>query len=118
LRNERMDIATLRQHLPAACWLALRTCCEQAMGRVFPNSLYAGLDVLVGSNIQHHAIPEVNAFGDHLNDTLWNGLTTHQSEILAALAATITPESTTTSAHATTAAKSALVETMRARTDD
>src|SRR4029453_3237672 len=77
LRNERMAIATLRQHLPAACWLALRTCCEQAMGRVFPNSLYAGLDVLVGSNLKHHAIAEVNAFGDHLNDTLWNGLTTH-----------------------------------------
>lgn len=54
--------------------------CERAM-RLFPESLYAGVDLLVGMGYRQHVVLELNAFGDLLHHTLFRGLNTYATQI-------------------------------------
>ncbi|BAZ17613.1 hypothetical protein NIES4071_94930 [Calothrix sp. NIES-4071] len=58
--------------------------CEQA-AKLFPRSLYCGVDLLILPDWKQHAILEINAFGDLLPGILWNGMDTYTSEVKAML---------------------------------
>lgn len=65
LGNVRGDLAALRAVMGAEAYAqALATCVRAADG--FPNSLHAGVDLMVGTGWRRHAVAEVNAFGDLL----------------------------------------------------
>lgn len=83
LENGRGDLAQVKTSL-GDHWNAIPKLAEQAM-RAFPNSLYAGLDVLITPH-QHKAyLLEANTFGDFHPNTYWQGLNTYQAELLALL---------------------------------
>lgn len=82
LLNERRSIQQMTKDLPNVDWQSINETCENVMSEVFPLSQYAGFDVLLEKNLKSHYIAEVNAFGDHLNEVRWHGMTTHQAEIL------------------------------------
>jgi hypothetical protein len=83
LLNDRVGMEELRTALPGLDSSALNDICTETMRRAFPNSMYAGIDVLVSRNLKDFAVAEVNAFGDHLNNCLFEGLTTYQAEMSA-----------------------------------
>lgn len=83
LENGRGDLTQVKAYLGDG-WNAIPTLAEQAM-LAFPNSLYAGLDVLITPH-QHKAyLLEANTFGDFHPNTHWQGLNTYQAELLALL---------------------------------
>lgn len=82
LLNQRADSAPVRARMGEANWQAALRSCEQAM-ECFPNSLYAGVDLLISPNYYEHAILEVNAFGDLLPALLWDGVDTYTAQIKA-----------------------------------
>lgn len=83
LENGRGDLEQVKTYL-GNHWAAIPKLAEQAM-LDFPNSLYAGLDVLVTPH-QHKAyLLEANTFGDFHPNTYWQGLNTYQAELLALL---------------------------------
>lgn len=88
LSNGRTSLENLlaENRLSLASWEAARITCEQTMQKVFPNSFYAGLDLLIASDYKHHTLAEVNAFGDLLYDTFYQGRDTYAAEIAALLA--------------------------------
>jgi glutathione synthase/RimK-type ligase-like ATP-grasp enzyme len=85
LDNAREGPARVRARLGEAAWAAAVRDCERALA-CFPDSLYAGVDLLVGADFRRHAILEVNAFGDLLLETYLDGLDTYATEVLALLA--------------------------------
>jgi glutathione synthase/RimK-type ligase-like ATP-grasp enzyme len=87
LANARGDIAATRARLGEKIWQALIASCEQAT-RSFFRSLYAGIDIMITSDLRRHAILEMNAFGDLLPNILKDGLDTYSTQILAMLART------------------------------
>ncbi|HLK58413.1 MAG TPA: STM4014 family protein [Chthonomonadaceae bacterium] len=82
LLNARGDWEALRAELGEAAWSAARQTCEAALC-CFPDSLYAGVDLLFTSGFRRHAVLEVNAFGDLLPGVQHNGLDTYAAEIAA-----------------------------------
>ncbi len=91
LLNERADAEALRGRMTETAWAALRTTCERAAA-CFPATLYCGLDVLVTPDLHHHAVLEVNAFGDLLPGLCDGGEDTYEAEIRAALSSDVTEE--------------------------
>ena len=81
LGNERGHWDGVREKL-GETWLEIKNTCEQCMG-LFPNSLYAGVDALVQTDWKHHAILEMNAFGDYHRNVFVNGLDTYQTQLEA-----------------------------------
>jgi glutathione synthase/RimK-type ligase-like ATP-grasp enzyme len=81
LGNERGNWEGVREKLGER-WLEIAKTCEQSM-KLFPNSLYAGVDVLVQTDWQRHAILEMNAFGDYHRNVLVDGLDTYLSQLQA-----------------------------------
>jgi glutathione synthase/RimK-type ligase-like ATP-grasp enzyme len=81
LGNERGNWDGVREKL-GVYWLEIVKTCEQSM-TLFPNSLYAGVDVLVQSDWRHHSILELNAFGDYHRNVLMDGLDTYQAQLQA-----------------------------------
>ncbi len=59
----------------------METC--RKVGRVFGDSLYMGVDILVDREGSRHYVAEVNAFGDLLPDLLHHGEDTYTAEIRA-----------------------------------
>ena len=51
--------------------------------RIFPRSLYFGVDLLFLPRFQRHALLEVNAFGDLLPGVTIRSFDTFQSELVA-----------------------------------
>ncbi len=84
LLNDRADPAIVRRKMGERAWNDAMGTCEIAMA-CFPNCLHGGLDLLIGANFRHHAILEVNAFGDLLPGTLWREMDTYEAEIRAIL---------------------------------
>ena len=78
----RAPLDALDGHLAPEHWAAARDTCERAMA-CFPNSLYAGIDLLIAGNFRRHAIAEVNAFGDLLFNVWHEGKDTYATEIAA-----------------------------------
>jgi hypothetical protein len=82
LLNARSDAGAIIARLGPDAWVAAQESCERAM-RCFPQSLYAGLDLLIAPDYRHHAVLEVNAFGDLLPGALHDGADTYTAELLA-----------------------------------
>jgi hypothetical protein len=79
--------ATLEDLLPswdADAWDSARRTCERAM-TLWPDTLYAGIDLMVSADRKRHAVAEVNAFGDLLYGAVHQGHDPYTAEILAAL---------------------------------
>jgi hypothetical protein len=86
LLNERGIWPQVLERMGDAAWDDARRTCERAMA-CFPGSLYAGIDLLIGTDHRRHAVLEVNAFGDLLPGVLWDGVDTYTGEILSVLSA-------------------------------
>jgi glutathione synthase/RimK-type ligase-like ATP-grasp enzyme len=85
LLNERRDRQAVISHISAANFQAAMALCRRAMS-CFPNSLYAGIDLLIAPGFQDHYVLEMNAFGDLLHDTLYEGDDTYSLELKRAAA--------------------------------
>ena len=84
LLNQRRSWEYVKNRLGTeAADAALRTC-ERAV-QCFPQSLYAGADLMFAPNFRRHAVLELNAFGDLLPGTLHAEHDTYATEILAVL---------------------------------
>jgi hypothetical protein len=82
LLNQRRSSEIVRARVGETAWgQAMRTC--TAAMRLFPRSLYAGIDLLFTPDLKRHAILEINAFGDLLPGVLHDGLETYDAEIRA-----------------------------------
>lgn len=84
LGSDRAGIDEFLSLVEEENWLAMKQTCEDAAA-VFPKSLYCGIDLLVYPDRQRHAIIEINAFGDLIPGTTYNGMDTYRSEIKAVL---------------------------------
>jgi len=84
LLNDRGDVESVLARLDPEHWDAARRTCAQAMA-CFPNSMYAGIDLLITPDYRHHAVLEINAFGDLLPGVLYQGRDTYETEIMAML---------------------------------
>lgn len=84
LLNARGELGPIVERMGHESWAAARRSCEAALA-CFPASLYAGIDLLIGTDFRHHAILELNAFGDLLPGLLWEGEDTYTSEIRSTL---------------------------------
>jgi hypothetical protein len=84
LKNERGDLALLRARMGADGWDAVQANCERAAA-LFPESLYAGLDLVIAPGYRRHVIVEMNAFGDLLPGVTWQGRDTYTAEVAAVL---------------------------------
>jgi hypothetical protein len=65
LRNERGEVAEVRERMGEEAWQAARAACARAAG-LFPRSLHAGIDLAVTPGFRGHVVLEINAFGDLL----------------------------------------------------
>lgn len=83
LLNERGDLPAILERIGPERWQAAQATCEQA-ANLF-ESLYSGIDLLFTTDYRHHAILEMNAFGDLLPGLLYHDQDTYSAEILAAL---------------------------------
>jgi glutathione synthase/RimK-type ligase-like ATP-grasp enzyme len=83
LLNERGDLAAILERIGPERWQAAQDTCERA-AKLF-ESLYSGIDLLFTTDYRHHAILEMNAFGDLLPGLLYHGQDTYSAEMLAAL---------------------------------
>lgn len=84
LGSDRDNFDTFISIVGKANWLKMKNTCEAAAG-VFPNSLYCGIDLLIYPDLQRHAIIEINAFGDLIPGTTYQGMDTYTSEVKAVL---------------------------------
>ncbi|MEW6491962.1 MAG: STM4014 family protein [Cyanobacteriota bacterium] len=84
LGNERTNLDALLTKVKPDDWEEMKRTCEAAAA-LFSNSLYCGIDLLIRPDRKQHAILEINAFGDLLPGTTWNGLDTYTSEVKAIL---------------------------------
>jgi hypothetical protein len=82
LLNARGDLAAFKAHIGATQWTKALKVCEQALA-CFPQSFYAGVDLLFAPGFQRMAVAEVNAFGDLLPGVLCEGADTYAAEVLA-----------------------------------
>lgn len=76
------DVEAIRSRIPDAVWQCAVQSCERTI-TCFPGSFYAGIDLLITTGYRHHAILEINAFGDLLPGVLHNGLDTYSAELRA-----------------------------------
>ena len=83
LLGGRGNLEKVLQRIGNAGWAKIQRTCEEVMTTCFPKSLYAGIDLRVSPDYQHHHVLEVNAFGDLLPSVLCDGRDTYDSEILA-----------------------------------
>lgn len=81
LLGGRGNLEQVLQRIGSAGWTAIQRTCEQVMTTCFPRSLYAGIDLRISPDYQHHHVLEVNAFGDLLPNVLCNGRDTYETEI-------------------------------------
>src|SRR6266540_1667539 len=86
LLNERGDEDAVRERVGRAAWDAAMLDCERAM-ECFPESLYAGVDLLFTPDFRRRAVIEVNAFGDLLPGVFWQGQETYAAELRAMVGA-------------------------------
>lgn len=82
LLNERGDPNAVRERAGQAAWDEAMHNCERAM-ICFPESLYAGIDLLFTPGYRRQAVIEVNAFGDLLPGVFWQGQETYAAELQA-----------------------------------
>lgn len=84
LLNERGDLDAVRLRMGDEAWArAMETCART--GALFPDSLHAGVDLLISPDLRQHAVLEVNAFGDLLPRLTDDGLNTGEAQVEAVL---------------------------------
>jgi hypothetical protein len=83
LLGGRGNLEQVLQRIGSVGWERIQRTCEQVMTNCFPKSLYAGIDLRISPDYQHHQVLEVNAFGDLLPDVLCDGRDTYESEMVA-----------------------------------
>ena len=83
LGNRRGDAELLLNRLGDSRCQDVKRTCEETMA-LFPDSLYAGVDVLLGPELNQPTVLEVNAFGDLLPGVVASGRDTYFSEIIQA----------------------------------
>lgn len=79
LGNGRGDLQQIKNYLGER-WQSVVGLAEQAM-QSFPNSLYAGIDIVVSQHSKKPYLLEANAFGDFHPNTYYQGLDTYQVEL-------------------------------------
>lgn len=84
LGNRRGDVAELRRRMGVKRWSDMLATCERTM-ELFPDTLYAGIDVCLSPGFRRHSVLEVNAFGDLLPGVLSEGKDTYTVEVEAVL---------------------------------
>jgi glutathione synthase/RimK-type ligase-like ATP-grasp enzyme len=82
LRSRRADPGLVRSRMTPGAWDRVLRSCERAAG-VVPESLYAGIDVVISPGFRRHAVLEINAFGDLLPGVLFEGLDAYAAELAA-----------------------------------
>jgi glutathione synthase/RimK-type ligase-like ATP-grasp enzyme len=85
LGNRRGNLAEVRGQMKPADWDAAMADAAAAL-QPFPDSLYGGVDLLIETGWQRHALLEVNAFGDLLPGLEVEGKDIYATEIDAVLA--------------------------------
>lgn len=83
LLNQRGNLAAIQERIDPERWQAAQHTCERA-ANLF-DSLYTGIDLLFSADYRHHAILEMNAFGDLLPGLLYHDQDTYTAEILSVL---------------------------------
>jgi hypothetical protein len=86
LLNKRGDVNAVMERAGRAAWDAAMLDCERVM-ESFPESLYAGVDLLFTPDFRRRAVIEVNAFGDLLPGVFWQGQETYAAELRAMVGA-------------------------------
>ncbi len=89
LLNQRRAGSLVRARMGESAWHGLMNTCTDAM-RLFPGSLHAGIDLAVTPDLRHHAVLEINAFGDLIPGVLHEGMETHDTEIQAMMTSHLT----------------------------
>ena len=84
LGSDRDNYDTFINVVGESNWMLMKQTCETAAA-VFPHSLYCGIDLLVYPDLQRHSIIEINAFGDLIPGTTYQGMDTYTSEVKAVL---------------------------------
>jgi hypothetical protein len=82
LKNQRGDVAAVRECMGEEAWAETREICARAAG-LFPRSLYAGIDLAIAPGFRRHAVLEVNAFGDLLPGITDGGEDSYTAEVCA-----------------------------------
>jgi glutathione synthase/RimK-type ligase-like ATP-grasp enzyme len=82
LLNRRCEASLVRSRMTPDAWDAVGHSCERAAG-VVPESLYAGVDVVIAPGFRRHAVLEINAFGDLLPGLSLEGMDTYTAELAA-----------------------------------
>ncbi len=82
LLNKRGNLEDFLNKVHPKQWEKMQETCVKALS-LFPNSLYAGVDLLVYPDFKQHAILEINAFGDLLPNLYWQGMDTYTSELVS-----------------------------------
>jgi hypothetical protein len=82
LLNTRGSFEAVLERMGSEAW---ESACQTCLGAMacFPQSLYAGIDLLISPGFQRHAVLEINAFGDLLPGILHNEEDTYSAEIAA-----------------------------------
>lgn len=84
LGNKRGTAKAIQELIGIEKWQALHDLATQAV-QTLPNTLYAGVDVLLSSNYKQQYVLETNAFGDLLPHVLRDDLDTYQATVKAAI---------------------------------
>jgi len=91
LLNARGSFEAVLARMGLEAWASACQTCLHAMA-CFPQSLYAGIDLLISPGYQRHAVLEINAFGDLLPGVLLEGEDTYSAEIAACHQAGLTEQ--------------------------
>jgi hypothetical protein len=79
LGGQRGDLDAVREQAGPSYVDALETC--ERVAACFPGSLHVGVDLMFSPDWTHHAVAEVNAFGDLLPGLLVNGHDTYAAQV-------------------------------------
>jgi glutathione synthase/RimK-type ligase-like ATP-grasp enzyme len=81
LGGGRGDLCALRERAGDAYTEAMETCAR--VGAEFPGTLHVGVDLMFSPDWRHHAVAEVNAFGDLLPGLVVGGRDTYAEQVAA-----------------------------------
>ena len=80
LDSFKIPIDLINQIIPVEMWEKIQKTCQKVMS-LFPNTFYAGIDVIINSEKTQFYINEVNAFGDLLRNINYKKMDTYAYEI-------------------------------------
>jgi len=78
LGNQRGSVDAVKKLIGLDKWAEISHLAEQA-ANILPNTLYAGMDVMLSHTLKKSYVLEANAFGDLLPNVLINGMDTYST---------------------------------------